>query len=293
MKLLTIISLLLASQLAFSQEDSAKSLVNETMLHPGDAFTAYVYKKGEWGYNQAITPYPSWAWWGITDWLTAEVDIEAWLGGVPSFNFRVGLLKADRWKPAVAYETMFQYLGEERDQFHNLNYLDIERQGANWYNHLNFSWKIGDRFHVHLSGGATYSENLTISNGLDSTSFYKGRSFNKSINPDFSIGLDWRIKRGITLHSTASYGSTFLYADNIPRKQQFTFGSRMAPFIKSKSGFLNCFRFELSFLHNNYPDASTGFSGPIGFLYWQWDWSKENRERRKAAKNQQTLGSKD
>jgi len=105
----------------FSQSDTTKSLINETMLHPADAFTGYVYKKGEWGYNQAITPYPSWAWWGITDRITTELDLEAWLGGVPSFNFRIGILKQSGFKPALAYETMFQYLKEDFDQFHNLD----------------------------------------------------------------------------------------------------------------------------------------------------------------------------
>jgi len=93
------------------------------MLHPGDAFTGNVLKKGEFVYNQALTPYPSWAWWGITDRITAELDFECWLGGVPSFNFRLGILKQKHIIPTIAFETMFQYLKNEQDQFHNLNYL--------------------------------------------------------------------------------------------------------------------------------------------------------------------------
>jgi hypothetical protein len=256
-----------------------RSLFNETMLHPGDAFTGYVYKKGEWGYNQAITPYPSWAWWGITDRITTELDIECWLGGVPSFNFRFGLLKQKSFLPSIAFETMFQYLKNERDQFDNLDYLDVKRQGTNWYNHINMSWKINNNCYLHLAGGATYAEFISISN--DDTVNYRGKSFNNIVSPDFSIGIDYRIKKWITLHSTASYGSTFLYADNIVRKQQITIATRIAPFINSNLGFLNSFRIEFALLHANFNDAKESISGPIGFLYWQWDWSKNRKQSSK------------
>jgi hypothetical protein len=262
-----------------------KSLIQETMLHPGDASTGYVFRKGEWSYNQAITPYPSWAWWGITDWLTAELDIEAWLGAVPSFNFRFGLLKQENLRPTIAYETMFQYLEDERDQFQNLDYLQILRQGASWYHHLNMSWKLRNKWHLHLSGGATFSNSLSISNG-DTINFV-GKSFSKLLSPDLSLGLDWRMKRWITLISNISYGSTFLYADNIPRKQQITLASRVAPFINSKKGFLNSFRFELTLLFVNFDDAKENFFGPIGFLYWQWDWSKDRIRRKKTHEKQE------
>ncbi len=260
-------------QSIFAQSDSTKSLLNETMLHPADAFTGYVYSKGEWGYNQALTPYPSWAWWGITNRLTAEIDIEALLGGVPSFNFRFGISKNDKWKPAIAVETMYQYINKERDQFHNLDYLEINRKGSSWYNHMNFSWKIGNNIHFHIMGGMTYADNISISNG-DSIAAI-GSSFKKQIHPDYSFGLDWRINRWVSLHSTYSYGSTFLYADNIPRKQQYVFATRMAPFIKSKKGFFNSFRFELAYLYANFADAREHISGPIGFVYWQWHWNKK------------------
>ena len=201
-RLLTLILILLATQVSYSQMDSSKSLVTETMLHPGDAFTGYVYKKGEWGYNQAITPYPSWAWWGITNSVTAEVDLEAWLGGVPSFNFRVGVIDNDGWKPAIAFETMYQYLGEQRDQFHNLEYLEINRQGSNWYNHINLSWQLKHDFHLHVSGGSTYAQHLSISNA-DSTNNF-GEKFDNKFHPDYSVGLDWKFSKWMTLHSTTS-----------------------------------------------------------------------------------------
>lgn len=262
------------TKVSFSQKQ--KNLNKETMLHPGDAFTAYVFKKGEWAYNQAITPYPSWAWWGITDWVTAEIDIEAWLGGVPSFNFRFGLAQQKDWRPAIAYETMYQFLKNKRDQFYNLDFLEINRHGSNWYNHINMSWNINNNINIHLAGGFTYSDDLSISNG-DSLN-YIGKSFTNNINPDISIGTDLRAKEWLSFHSTLSYGSTFLYADNIARKNQFTLGARLAPFLNSKAGFLNCLRIEITYLYNNYKDAKESFQGPIGFIYWQWDWSKEKRK---------------
>lgn len=268
---------------SLSQDDrNWKDLRNETMLHPGDAFTGYTYHRGEFGYNQAITPYPSWAWWGITDRITAELDFEAWLGGVPSFNFRFGILKQDQWKPALSFEIMYQYLDKERDQFHNLEYLEVLRQGSNWYNHINMSWKVKESLHFHLSGGATYAQNLSIGNGDTLNPVLN--SFSNFISPDASFGIDWRVTNWLGLHSTASYGSTFLYADNIARKTQITFAGRFAPFFKSKWGILNCFRLELALLHANFADADTSITGPIGFVYWQWDWSKENRAKRKEAR---------
>ncbi len=245
------------------------------MLHPGDAFSGFTYHRGEFGYNQALTPYPSWGWWGITDRITTELDFEAWLGGVPSFNFRFGILKQNKWKPALVFETMYQYLDEERDQFHNLNYLEVLRRGSNWYNHINMSWTVKENLYFHISGGATYAQNLSISNA-DSVN-YIGQSFSNLISPDASLGVDWRVNNWLSLHTTASYGSTFLYADNIARKTQITFAGRFAPFFKSKWGILNCFRFEVALLHANFADADQSITGPIGFAYWQWDWSRERR----------------
>ena len=273
-KILFTLCFILIRQMIFAQSNSTKSLINETMLHPADAFTGYVYKKGEWGYNQALTPYPSWAWWGITDKITTELDLEAWFGGVPSFNFRISILKQKEIIPHLAFETMFQYLKNTFDQFQNLDYLQINRRGINWYNHINTSWKIGNKWHIHLSGGITYAENLQISN--NDTLNYTGKSFSNLISSDYSLALGWRFKRGISFHSSFSSGSTFLYADNIAKKQQFVLATRIAPFIKSEKVFFYSFRFELAYLYANFPDAQQNISGPIGFLYWKWNWNKND-----------------
>ena len=272
--LFTISNFLNAQQ--SSDFNMSNGLQSEIMLHPADASTGYVLKRGEFAYNQALTPYPSWAWWGITDWVTTELDLEAWLGGVPSFNFRFGLLKQKLIRPSVSFETMFQFIKGEKDQFENLDYLNINRKGKSWYNHFNLSWQISDLWHIHLSGGATYVDSITISNG--DTINEVGKSFYNYISPDFSASLDYRYKRWISFHTTISYGSTFLYADNIIRKKQLCIASRVAPFINSEKGFLKSFRIELAFLHANFIDAEESITGPIGFIYWQWNWNTNKKK---------------
>ena len=164
---------------------------------------------------------------------------------------------------------MFQYLKDERDQFENLDYLNVLRQGKNWYNHVNISSKINDVWRLHLSGGATFVENCMISNG--DTVNRIGKSYKNYVSPDFSISVDFRRRNWISFHATASYGSTFLYADNIIRKEQLCFSTRIAPCINCKKGFFKSLRLELAFLHANFIDAKESITGPIGFVYWQWN----------------------
>ncbi len=255
-----------------AQNSESSGLKNQTFLHPADAFTAYSFKKGEWAYNQSITPYPNWAWWGVTDWLTTEIDIEAWLGGVPSLNFRISLLEQNNVVPAIAFETMYQYINTEFDQMENLDYLNLKRKGSNWYNHINASWKLKSDLYVHLSFGATYSQNLSIENN-DSVN-YIGESFSDLISPDVSLAIDWRVANWLSLNTSYSYGSTFLYIDNVPRKNQFVLAARLAPLYKNNFGFFKSFRIELAYIDVSFNDASESIRGPIGFVYWQWNWNK-------------------
>ena len=67
----------------------------------------------------------------------------------------------------------------------------------------------------------------------------------------------------------SSFSAT-CYADNIPRKLQALVAMRFAPFLSFRSRFLNTLRLEAAFLHAEFPDASSGITGPIGYLYWQW-----------------------
>ncbi len=262
------------------QSDSLKGLQTETFLHPADGFTAQTLKKGEFVYNQSpfTFPLPSWAWWGITDHITAEIDLLPLIGGlfqephlpVPSFNFRFKLFEQNNGVPAIAFETMYQHLWNEVTQSDQPNAI-VSRRGNSWYNHLNFTWKINATLYSHMSLGATYVENLYFSNNDIPNPVEK--FYPKSFTPDFSWSLDYRWRPWISLHATGSYGTTFVYLDNIPRKQQISYGFRVAPFYKSKWSFLRTFRAEFIGFYIYLPDIHESITSilPIfPYFYWQW-----------------------
>ncbi|NOQ73061.1 MAG: hypothetical protein GQ574_13715 [Crocinitomix sp.] len=282
---LLIISIFPAS---FGQDSIPSNLQNEILLHPADGFTAYTLKKNEFVYCQSpfTLPFPSWAWWGITDKITAEIDLLPLLGGlfqephlpVPSLNFRFKLAEQNGWKPSIAFETMYQHLWRAQNQSDQEN-MRIERQAGNsWYNRFNFSWKNNKNLHIHFSAGVTYTENLLIEN-KDSLN-YKGAFFNRTINPDISLSVDWRPKPWLSTHFTTSYGTTFVYLDNIPRKYQVSYGFRVAPFYKNKFGILRTFRAEFIGFYMFMPDAGEEIQSVVPiFPYFYWQWTCKKRKR--------------
>lgn len=271
---------------AYSQEDSLKGLQSDIYLHPLNSSTAYTLQKGEFVCNQAPAslPFPSWAWVGITDWLTAEIDLLPLLGGlfvdpylpVPSFNFRFRLLEQRKLRPALAFETMYQFLYKEFDQSTNPYFATWRKKGS-WYNHLNASWKIKSKFYIHASVGATYANSLRLVN--KDSMHYQEKVFTNKISPDISIGLDYRLKR-ISFHVTTTYGTTFNYIDNVPRKFEIMYGIRLAPFYKSRFGFLSKFRLEWAGFYNAFPDIHAKVYVPIfiPYLYWQWTFKKKQHK---------------
>ncbi len=286
-RILHIIIFILTTNLVFAQQDTLKGLQTETLLHPADGFTAYTLKKGEFVYNQSpfTLPLPSWAWCGITDNITAEIDLLPLVGGlfqepnlpVPSFNFRFKLIEQNKLIPAIAFETMYQHLWNEITQSDQLNAI-VSRKGNSWYNHLNFSWKINSKLYTHFSFGTTYVENLYFSNN-DSLNLIE-KFYPKSITPDCNLSIDYRMKPWISLHATGSYGTTFIYLDNIPRKQQVSYGFRIAPFYKSKKGFLRTFRAEFIGYIIHIPDIQQSIESilPIfPYFYWQWTFDRKNK----------------
>lgn len=279
-----LITLLLTGCLSslHSQEASPpmSHLQNEILLHPADGFTAYTLQKGEFVYNQSpfTFPIPSWAWWGITDRITAEIDLLPLIGGVfqepyrpvPSFNFRFRLRDQKGIVPTIAYETMYQHLWNTQNQM-DQDHVRVDRQGNSWYNRLNFSWRNSNNLHIHLSTGLTYTENLLIEN--KNRESYQGKYYDKTVNPDISLSLDWRVKPGLSTHLTTSYGTTFVYLDNIPRKYQLSYGFRVAPFYKSKVGILRTFRAEFIGFYMWLPDAGEGVASVLPifpYFYWQF-----------------------
>jgi len=276
----SIVFTLLQLSIACGQEHELNGLQAETFLHPADAFTAYTLKKGEFVYNQSpfTLPLPSWAWWGISDRITAEIDLLPLIGGlfqephwpVPSFNFRFKLGEQKDILPALAFESMYQHLWNTVIQSDRPNAV-VSRKGNSWYGHLNFSWKVHSRFYTHLSIGATYVENLYFSNG--DTSNLLEKFYPTSWSPDFSLSIDYRAKPWLSLHASGSYGTTFVYLDNIPRKVQLSYGFRVAPFYKSKWGILRTFRAEFIAFYIYLPDVRSSIESflPIfPYFYWQW-----------------------
>ncbi len=282
--------LLISSLSSFSQtendfvilKDSLEGLQSDIYLHPLNSNTAYTLKKGEFVYNQAINslPLPTWGWIGITDWLTAEVDFLPLIGGllvephlpVPSFNFRFKLLNQNKLIPALAYETMFQYLYTEFDQSTN-PYFATFREGGSWYNHINASWQIKSNFYIHFSAGGTYAQHLRLVNKDTLNAIEK--TFTNKLTPDISLGADYRLKH-ISFHLNTSYGSTFNYIDNVPRKIEVIYGVRLAPFYNNKFGLLRTFRIEWAGFYNAFADIKTEVYVPIfiPYVYWQWSLNK-------------------
>lgn len=290
-KFIFILFLLSFSKL-FAQTDidtigptnTLSGLQNDIFLHPLNSNTAYTLKKGECVYNQAPAslPIPSWGWIGITDWLTAEIDFLPLVGGlfikphlpVPSFNFRFKIRNQKKCIPALAYETMFQYLYVEFDQSTNPYFATWRKKGS-WYNHLNASWKIKSRFYIHATIGCTYAQHLRLVN-KDSTNFIQ-QTFDNKLTPDLSIGLDYRLKR-ISFHLNTSYGTTFNYIDNVPRKFEIMYGIRLAPFYKNKFGILRTFRIEWAGFYNAFPDIKAKVYVPIFIPYFYWQWTIKKKQ---------------
>ena len=249
-------------------------LTEENMLHPLDSFTGDCFNGGEFSYNLPFPLFglsPGWAWWGVTDWLTTEVDFECWLGGVPSFNLRLKLLNPKGILPEVAHEAMFQFLPDTINQLEDYDYLNVRRKGISYYDRLNLTWRVTRSIRIHLSGGVSYCEYLEIDNGRRSP-FYQWE-FKNYLEPTFAFGFDWRMSERASFHITGSYGVTFIYLDNVPRKYQLCFGFRLAPFVKSRWGLLRNFRVEFSSINFYFEDAREGMAmiAPIyPYLYWQW-----------------------
>ena len=81
---LIIIIIILFPVFTFGQIDTTRktnSIKDDAYLHPVDCITPYTLEKGEWLYAQSLQtlPFPSWAFVGITDKLTAQIDFLPWL----------------------------------------------------------------------------------------------------------------------------------------------------------------------------------------------------------------------
>jgi hypothetical protein len=99
--------------------------------------------------------------------------------------------------------------------------------------------------------------------------------FENYTEPVVSLGLDSRWADWVSFHATASYGETFSYQENRPRKEQATYGFRFAPFLGNGWGILSTLRIEVAAFLVYYPDAREvqGIYVPLyPYVYWQWGW---------------------
>jgi len=259
------------------------------MLHPADAFTAYTLKRGEIIYYQSpfTLPLPSWMFVGVTDKISMEIDLLPLIGGffekphlpVPSFNFRFHLLQQEKFLPSLAIETMYQHLWNQSLQANQENLL-ITREGNSFFLHLNMSWKFNSRFYTHLSTGISYTEKLYMTNNQNLLK--KEVYYPKIWHPDINLSMDYRYKPWLSFHLTGSYGSTFVYLDNIPPKMQLTYGYRIAPFYKSKKSFFRNFRAEFIGFYIHLPDVDESINSIVPlfpYFYWQWNINKNPPEK--------------
>jgi hypothetical protein len=139
--------------------------------------------------------------------------------------------------------------------------LTVLEKDSYFHFKTNFSYNLG----------MDYIGELILQNNSTPDSIKK--IFRKSWNPNFAVGFDYRPSPWVSYHLGYSYGSTLTFLENVPRKHQFNYGFRLAPFYKNKRGILKNFRVELLAINAFFPDieAKQVFPFPVfPYLYWQW-----------------------
>lgn len=258
----------------------ANPLNDDAYLHPVDIITPYTLQKGEWIYAQSIQtlPFPSWAFYGITDRLTTQIDLLPWLFGpftelkkpIPSLNFRYRLVDQRGGLPTLGVEAMFVHFWDTLQRFETPS-LTVWENGSYFHIKPTAGYRLGQKWWLNLSAGVDYMKELILQNN-DSLHF-QAQTFRNSLNPNAAISLDFRPSPWISYHIGGSYGSTLTYLENVPRKIQVNYGFRIAPFYKNRYGFLRNFRVECVAINGFFPDihAKQIFPLPIfPLLYWQW-----------------------
>ena len=264
---------------------------DDAYLHPIDSITPYTLKKGEWIYAQSLQtlPFPSWAFVGVTDKLTAQIDLLPWVFGafsdlrkpIPSLNFRYRFNSQNGRVPTIAVETMFVHFWDTFERFKTPS-ITISEKGSYFHFKPILGYRVANNWGINTSIGFDYIFELNMQNN-DSQNF-QTKTFTNSWNPNFSIGFDYRPSNWISYHIGYTYGSTMTYLENIPRKQQLNYGFRVAPLYKHRFGILRNMRIELVAINGYFADIDAKQSLPIPifpYFYWQWDKDKEKREERK------------
>ena len=289
MKKITLVISILFPLFLSGQTDTIQktnSIKDDAYLLPIDCITPYTLKKGEWIYAQSIQtlPFPSWAFVGLTDKLTAQIDLLPWIFGtfselkkpIPSINFRYRFNDQKGIIPTIGVEAMFVHFWDTLQRFETPT-LTVWENGSYFHLKPSIGYNFNNEFYINISAGADYIRELIIQNN-DSLSI-NSKTFSKSWNPNFSIGFDYRPSNWISYHLGYTYGSTLTYLENVPRKHQLTYGFRIAPFYKNKLGILRNMRIELLAINGFFPDinAKQIFPVPV-FPYFYWQWNKKAKK---------------
>lgn len=250
-------------------------LRTEPSLNQGDIPTGDVFRKNEWSYNQPPLLAPGWMRWGVTDRLTVQLDFMAWLGGLPDINLKYALLDPANHNLKLAWETMYLYFDAKKENLKDLNdddeHLFSQRNGSAGFTRINGSFNITETWLMHLSAGVSYSEYYRISS--EHRTVLRGRTFRALWDPTAAIGIENRPNARWAFHGGISYGETFVFQENRPRKLQLVYGFRWAPWLEESAAWRKNFRLEVDSVNLLFPDANEGRATiipVIPFVYWQW-----------------------
>ncbi|HED11342.1 MAG TPA: hypothetical protein ENJ10_11690, partial [Caldithrix abyssi] len=176
MKKFTLILSVLCPLFLLGQTSTSRktnSLKDDVYLHPIDIITPYTLKKGEWIYAQSIQtlPFPSWAFVGITDKLTAEIDLLPWIFGafsdlkkpIPSLNFRYRFNEQKDLMPTIGVEAMYVYFWDRFQRFETPA-LSVWENGTYFHLKPTVGYRIKDEWDINLSVGVDYIGELILQN---------------------------------------------------------------------------------------------------------------------------------
>jgi hypothetical protein len=249
-------------------------ITHDIFIHPADGYTAYTLPKGQWIYAQPIDLKPGIAQVGLNDKNTLILPANHWFEKTVSIGYRRKLFSQKKQIPSMAVETHYQYLFAPVNQLDFNENIEVWRLGHNYNLRMNFSYLLQEYIYLHFSVGGTYTEVFNVN--LPDSSYTNDILIGNSLTPDFLLNIEWRAKDWLALFIQPSYGSTFFYAENTPRKKQILIGSRFAPFFKSKKSFFNHFRLEIVYQGAQFDKNNYFYNTITGNLYWNFRIKKHN-----------------
>ena len=253
-------------------DSSATNPINDdTYLHPVDGITPYTLKKGEWFYAQPLLPAPGWAFVGLTDNLTLQLDFTPLIGGIfiephypiPSVSLRYKIANQKKILPAFSIEGQFFHLWDTLKRY-DVNDYSLYQKGTYFHLKTMYGYQFNSLY-INWSAGFDYMEKMWWKKDSAATD-----ELTPNVNPNFSAGISWRPSKWISYHIAFSYGATLTYLENTPRKTQFNYGMRIAPFYKNKWRLLRNLRIEFISINAWFADINeySGIPLPIYPLFY-------------------------